>query len=37
LADATSDLVPYCLLAAACLATLAVIRLPQRQTVQTLR
>jgi MFS family permease len=37
LADATSDLVPYCLLAAACLATLAVIRLPQRQTVQTRR
>jgi MFS family permease len=37
LADATSDLVPYCLLAAACLATLAVIRLRQRQTVQTRR
>ncbi len=31
LADATSDLVPYSLLAAACLATLFTIRLRQRQ------
>jgi MFS family permease len=37
LADATSDLVPYSLLAAACLATLAVIRLRQRQTVRSRR
>ena len=37
LADATSDLVPYSLLAAACLATLVAIRLRQRQTVQSRR
>jgi MFS family permease len=37
LAEATSDLVPYCLLAAACLATLAVIRLRQRQPAQSRR
>lgn len=34
LAQATSDLVPYSLLAVACLATLGVIRLRQRQTEQ---
>jgi MFS family permease len=37
LAYATSDLVPYSLLAAACLATLAVLRLRQRQPVQSRR
>jgi MFS family permease len=31
LAQATTDLVPYCLLAAACLATLAVVRIRRRQ------
>ena len=37
LADATSDLVPYALLAAACLATLFTIRLRQRQPAQSRR
>jgi len=37
LAQATSDLVPYSLLAVACLVTLSVIRLRQRQTEQARR
>ena len=37
LADATSDLVPYSLLATACLATLVAIRLRQRQPAQSRR